>query len=184
AKVLVTQLQKKPVDVALAELLEGARTEPKQAQASLRRQLAVYGFAALDDLSRLAEALADPEHAEVRDNAVAALRHWIGQGARNDQQLFEALTREKRSSPAQAETLLELLHSPFDADQPETYETLIAYLRHERTAIRELARWHLYRLVPAGKKIPYEAGASDAERARGVEEWRKLIPKGKLPPKP
>jgi hypothetical protein len=184
AKVLAAQLQKKSVDVALVELLEGARAEPKQALASLRRQLAVYGFAALDDLPRLADALTDEEHAEVRDTAVAALRHWIGQGAGNDQQLFEVLTRAKRYSPAQAETLLELLHSPFDAEQPETYETLIAYLRHERTAIRELARWHLYRLVPAGKKIPYDAGASEAERARGVEEWRKLIPKGKLPPKP
>jgi hypothetical protein len=84
---------------------------------------------------------------------------------------------------AQAETVMQLLHSPFAAEQPETYETLIAYLQHSQAAVRELARWHLYRLAPSGRDIKYDAAAPDAERAKAVEEWKKLIPRGQLPPK-
>ena len=58
---------------------------------------------------------------------------------------------------------MQLLHSPFDLDRPETYDALIAYLRHSRLPVRELARWHLYRLVPAGRKIVYDAAASEAD---------------------
>lgn len=79
---------------------------------------------------------------------------------------------------------MNLLHSFSDADLalPETYETLIAYLDNEDLAIRGLAYWHLYRLVPVGQKIGYNPQAPKAERQQTIQEWQKLIPKGKLPP--
>jgi len=65
---------------------------------------------------------------------------------------------------------------------PETYEVLIDYLLHEKPAIRNLAAWHLVRLVPQGKAIAFNpAGTIDDARACHAE-WKKLIPNGKLPP--
>jgi len=93
------------------------------------------------------------------------------------------LVDHSRLSAAQAETVLQLLHSPFAADQPETYEALIAYLGHSQLAVRELARWHLYRLAPAGRDIKYDAAADEAERTKAVEAWKKFIPRGELPPR-
>jgi hypothetical protein len=77
-----------------------------------------------------------------------------------------------------------LLHTPFDPKAPETYETLIAYLRHDKQPVRELAKWHLDRLAPAGRSIPFDAAAPPEEREKAYKEWKKLIPDGKLPPPP
>ncbi len=81
--------------------------------------------------------------------------------------------------------MLTLLHSFGDEDlaRPETYEMLLAYLGSDRLAVRGLANWHLYRLVPAGRKIGYNPLAPEEERARAIREWKKLIPSGQLPPK-
>ena len=70
----------------------------------------------------------------------------------------------------------------FDHAQAETYETLIAYLKHRKQAIRELAHWHLVRLAPVGRDIPFDAAATVAARAKSAEAWKKLIPDGELPP--
>jgi uncharacterized protein (TIGR03000 family) len=98
--------------------------------------------------------------------------------------LYEALQSDLGFSKNDAETVLQLLHSPFDLEQPETYETLIAYLRHRRQAVRELAAWHLYRLAPIGQKIPFNAAASPEEHAKAAAAWKKLIPSGELPKDP
>jgi hypothetical protein len=168
---------------ALADLLAAADRDADPRRAALTRTVAVLSLGALDDLTRVADALADGKHAETRDAAVTALRHWIGGGAGRDAKLYRLLIEHSRLSAAQAETVLQLLHSPFAADQPETYETLLAYLEHGQLAVRELARWHLYRLAPAGRDIKYDAAAAEAERTKGVEAWKKLIPRGQLPPK-
>jgi hypothetical protein len=139
---------------------------------------------AVDDLQGLTDALADPKSAVLRETAVEALRHWIGRNEEQDLKLYRFLVQRQEYPEAQAETVLQLLHNPFALDRPETYETLIAYLRHSRLAVRELARWHLYRIVPAGRKIAYDAAAAEnmAERQKAYEAWKKLIPSGKLPP--
>lgn len=123
---------------------------------------------------------------KVRDSAVLALRHWIGRGPGQDQKLYQFLVKEKKIPPARAETFLQLLHSfgKRDLAHPETYESLIAHLLDEHIACRELAAWHLYRLVPAGKHIKYDAAAPVEERKAAHDQWKALIPDGKLPPKP
>jgi len=65
-----------------------------------------------------------------------------------------------------------------------TYEVLIGLLGHSKVAVREVARWHLVRLAPTGKKINFDAAAPEAQRQKAVEEWRALIPAGQLPPRP
>jgi hypothetical protein len=179
---LQNRLKDKAPDDALADLLAAADRDNEPRRAALTREITVLCMAALDDLSHVADALADTKHPEMRDAAVTALRHWIGAGSGRDAQLYRVLVEHSRLSLAQAETVMSLLHSPFAADEPETFETLIAYLQHGQLAVRELARWHLYRLAPAGGDIKYDAAAPEAERAKAVEQWKKLIPRGQLPP--
>ena len=59
---------------------------------------------------------------------------------------------------------------------------MIALLKHSKLPVRELARWHLVRLAPAGKKIDFDAAAPEADRQKAYEQWRALIPEGQLPP--
>jgi hypothetical protein len=173
---------RKGPDAALADLLAQADAGDPQT-ARLRQEFAVYGLAALGDLERVAEGLADPRQPHVRDAAIIALRHWIGETIGRDQQLAQLLVDRLNYSRAQAETVLHLLHSPFAEDQPETYDTLIAYLRHSKLAVRALAQWHLARLVDPEKVVPYDPAASDEDRARAADAWKKLIPSGNLPPR-
>jgi hypothetical protein len=178
------RLGDKPLDAALAGLLESADENPDKAQAAVTRQVVVFSWGALDDLPRLLGALSDPKHVELRDTAVEALRHWIGRRAGQDLELYHFLTKQEKYPPTQAEVVLQLLHTPFQRDKAETYQTLIEYLRSERLPVRELARWHLYRLAPVGRSIAFDAGASAEERDKAVKKWQELIPEGQLPPAP
>jgi hypothetical protein len=170
------------VPAALRSFPRSAARESDQEKAEARRRLAVYALGSVDDLEGLVQALSSEENSVTRQAAVDALRHWIGRTRGQDQRLYRFLIQRQEYPEAQAETVLQLLHSPFVADRPETYDTLIAYLRHSRLPVRELARWHLYRLARAGRKIPYDAASPTEERQKAYQAWKKLIPDGKLPP--
>jgi hypothetical protein len=173
-------VQKKGIAEAEAEVLALADKDTNRERAAMARELVVYARAATGDVAAVIRHLADPRHAEMRQAAVVALRHWIGGAAGRDEVVYQALL--KNYTPAQAETVMQLLHSPFDAEQPEAYETLIAYLGHGRRAVRELAHWHLVRMAPAGRQIKFDPAGPAADRAKGMAQWRKLIPAGSLPP--
>jgi hypothetical protein len=177
------RLKERAPEAALLQLLTDADSEKDKDRAALTREFAVFGFAALGDLGHAADALADAKHVGVRETAVVALRNWIGAQPDRDMTLYRVFTNVQGYSAGEAETVLQLLHSPFVVEQPETYETLIEYLNHKKLAVRELARWHLYHLAPVGRDIKYDAAASPEDRARAAREWRELIPAGKLPPK-
>jgi hypothetical protein len=151
-----------------------------------QQAIALIVLGATDDLGRLADILRNSKDPEVWDFGIMIIRHWLGRGPGQDLELYKGMLAEKKLKPARAATIMHLLHSFSDKDlsHPETYETLIAYLDHEELAIRGLAHWHLYRLVPAGRKIGYNPLAPKEERERAITEWRKLIPTGKLPPLP
>src|SRR5260370_29895912 len=123
--------------------------------------------------------------ASERVAAVSDLRKFIGCGDQNDLILYKFLIKNKNYPEIQAEILVGLLHSfgETDLSRPETYDTLIGYLRNERIPIRELALWHLIRIVP-GKKIVFDPAGPPEERAKAVKEWKTLIPNGHLPPAP
>lgn len=171
-------LDERAVGRALAQVIARGPSATDQ-------EVAVHALAATDDLDGLLTALSQEGNSPVRQAAVLALRHWIGHSPGRDLQVYQALLEKSKYTPPQAETVLQLLHS-FGDDalaRPETYETLIAYLQHPRLPVRELARWHLYRLAPAGKDIAYDPAGPQAAREKAYREWKKLVPDGMLPPR-
>jgi hypothetical protein len=181
---LTKLLTQKPVLVAMKEMLNSA--DP------VDRRVGIIGLAAVDDLAELAEAMNNTKYVDVRGTGIIAFRQWIGRAPGQDYKLYQALLKHDFTK-GQAQIVMDLLHS-FGNDRlarPETYDALIAYLMHPKPAIRMLAEWHLYRLVPAGRKIKYDPAASEADRKKAQEAWeeliKELISEDKLPggtPKP
>jgi hypothetical protein len=165
----------------LFDLLSAADKEQEHEQVRATAEFAVLGLAAINDIDRVMQALDDPRRAEVRRAAAFALRHWISADAGRDRLLYNFLVDQLKYSKHHSATVLQLLHSAFAAEEPETYETLIEYLRHDKLAIRELAWRHLSRLVPEDILVPYDPAASPAQRAKAYEAWKELIPSGSLP---
>lgn len=151
------------------------------------RRVALVTLGALDDLDGLGRVLGGARAPDGYDFGVTVARHWLGRCPGNDRKLYAVLTSPAQGySPAHARIILQLLlgFGPDDLKQPETYELLIQYLTHDRPAIRNLAAWHLVRLVPAGKGIAYKPGGTREEAAAAAGAWKKLIPAGQLPPAP
>lgn len=163
---------------ALYDLL-AARAPAEQGKATA--EFAVFALAAINDIDRVMQALDDPQQPAARHAAVLALRHWIGVDAGRDRLLYQFLIDHLSYSKAQAATVLQLLHSAYAADEPDTYETLIAYLNHPKLSIRELAWRHLTHLVPEDILVPYDPAAAPAERAKAYAAWKEQIPSGSLP---
>jgi uncharacterized protein (TIGR03000 family) len=168
----------KGADAALDDLLNS--DEP------IDRRVGVVAAGALDELPRLGEFFRRARHADLLETAILVFRHWTGRGPGQDQKLYRALIDKGGFTKLQAESMMQLLHGFNDEElaQPETYELLIAYLTDSRQAIRALAHWHLVRLVPAGRDIPYDPTEGKEALKRGQQEWEKLVPAGHLPPKP
>jgi len=168
--------RKKSVPAALDQLL--------QSDNPVERKVALAMLGATDDLERLAQSLTNARAPDIWENSVQVARQWIGREPGQDQKLYQVLIDRHKLSAAQAETVLQLLHDFGDdaLNQPETYEGLLDLMESDQLAIRGLAHWHLYRLVPAGRKIGYDPTAVAEKWAQAVREWRKLIPAGKLPP--
>jgi hypothetical protein len=163
--------------------LEAAAAEARKSGDEDLERSGVVILGAIDDLSTLIDQLNNPKH-DIRDHTVMVMRHWIGRSAGQDAKMYAALLK-KDYSPAQAETVMQLLHSPGDRQlrSPEWWETLIEYLKSDKVAVRKLAEYHLYRLVPAGKNIKYSSVGTKAEQEAAYKEWKKLIPDGELPPR-
>jgi hypothetical protein len=167
----------KDIGAALDQLLKS--------DTKVDRLLGVTAAGAIDDLPRVLHALADPKHADLRDHTVLVLRNWIGRGPGQVEKLHDAL-RAAKYSDVQAKTIIRLLFG-FNAQEradPATYDLLIGYLKHSKLPVRELAHWHLVRLTPLARDIPYDAAAPAAERQRAYDAWRARVPEGKLPPAP
>ncbi len=149
------------------------------------RKAAVTAMGALDDVRGLFNVLATSPHADARDQAVLALRHWLGRAPGQTKKL-DAGFRKAGLSAVQSQNVLQLLYgfTPEQKRDPAVYDLLIDNLKSSRPALRALSYWHLYRLAPAGRTIAYDPQAPEAERDRGYAQWRQLIPAGKLPPAP
>jgi hypothetical protein len=201
----IQRLEQMPQEIAMmkvedVKLLEQAcawarklATEPPEkafkeglaSESSCERKAAVTAMGAMDDVRGLFNVLATSPHADAREHAILALRCWLGREPGQTAKLLAGF-QNAGLTKTQSENVLHLLYG-FTAEerrQPGTYDLLIETLQSKRPAMRELAHWHLVRLVPAGKSIAYDAQASEAQRQRSYEEWRKLIPPGKLPPAP
>src|SRR5581483_2766164 len=147
----------------------------------VEQRAGVTSLGALDALGPLLDALADTR-ADVREQAVLVLRHWLGRGPGQLERLHQEL-RQRGLSEANARTVLQLLLGFNDAERavPATYDLLIEDLDHRLPTVRELAHWHLVRLAPAGRDIPYDPTAGAEARRRAIQAWRDVIPAGQLP---
>lgn len=174
----------RPVEAGLVEFLQ-----PGEASTVYQRMLAVRSLTALDSLADVVNVLGDERQPpEVREDAIFTLRIWLGRGSDLDQLLYDPQKRtgiliDRKYTPREAETILTLLYPFAEAQrgQPETYATLIDLLRHDRLAIRQLAYWHLVRLDPAGRDIPYNAAWPPEQLERAYQAWKRHIPDGSSP---
>jgi hypothetical protein len=154
-----------------------------------QRATGVIFMGALDDLEGLGEVLLGTKYPDAWDRAIVVVRHWLGRRPGQDQILYRRLLDRRGLKPAQAASVMQLLHSFGDEQlaQPELYTTLVKYLDNDVLGIRGLAHWHLVRLVPAGKTIGYNPLDPKDKRAKARDQWKKLIDdllaKGELPPK-
>jgi hypothetical protein len=162
--------------LVLEKGLPEATHELLQSDDELERRFAILLLSAMDNLEEIGEVLKTTKHQDVWDAAIVALRHWIGRGPGYDQRLYKGLIERAKYPPREAEGVLQLLHSFGEADlaHPETYQVLINYLGSDRTSLRELAYWHLIRLMPEGRKINYDPLGPKEQRDAAVKEWRKL----------
>lgn len=154
-----------------------------KANDAVERLVGVTALGATDDLPGLFGALSDVKHADAREQAILVLRHWLGRGKGQVKRLTNELMDKRKLSQTQALSLVQLLIG-FDATeraQSQTYSLLIDYLKHSHIAVRQLAHWHLVRLAPEGKKIPYDPAAPEPQRQQSHESWLKLIPPGQVP---
>jgi len=165
-------------------------TNLKSERPSVRR-LAVRCLGAIDDVSHVLDALGDedPNHFDVREEAIEVLRNWIGRNAGQDKKLYNkkegtGILLDKKYKEGQSEIVMQLLHylSEEERGKAETYEALIDYLMHNKLAIRELAYWHLFRLYPKGRDFNFNAALGTEERTKAYQKWQQVLKDGKLPP--
>jgi len=152
----------------------------------IEQRVALVTLGGLDELQKMGKALSEAKSVEEWDFGITILRHWLGRSRGQEQKLYSTLVNLRGYTPGQAKSIIQMLFgfSETDLQQPETYEVLIEYLIHEKSGIRNLAAWHLVRLVPQGKGIPFKPNGSQQENDKVYEAWKKLVPKGKLPPAP
>ena len=155
-------------------------TEAKKSKTPARRRLAVRCYGALDDFENLIDALNDEQFPDVRQAAVESLQSWIATSRDAEYKLYDLLQKKYNYSAAKSAIIMDLLHTTAHSDhlraQPETYNALIGHLTSDLLIIRELAAWHLYRLVPSS--IPFPLTTDRAACRKAQDEWSKL----KLPP--
>ena len=151
----------------------------------VEQRVALVTLGALDELELLAKELAEAKSLEEWDFGITVLRHWLGRSPGQDQKFYDYLIAVRGYDKNQARIIIQLLYgfSKTELMQPETIDVLIEYVRSDIPAIRNLAVWHLVRLVPKGKEIAYKPDGSKADAEKSYQEWRKLVPPGTLPPR-
>jgi hypothetical protein len=160
--------------------------EMTQSAQEMDRLVGVTALGALDALPQLLVAINDPKHADVRRQSILVLRQWLGRAPGQIKKFQNVLIAEKKLSAAKVKSAVSLLVGFDESERAQgtTYDFLIDCLAHKSVAVRELAHWHLVRLAPAGKDIPFNAAAPAEEREQTVDRWRALIPPGQVPRQP
>jgi hypothetical protein len=146
------------------------------------RRVGVYALGAFDQMQSLASLLGRSKDFETWNNAVIALRHWLGRGPGHEVQLYNLLLKHDVPQ-THARIILQLLMGFTEEERarPELYALLIDLLRHDRLGIRGLAYWHLKRLAPM-VKVDYNPVGDKSGWDKARAEYKDKIPDGKLPP--
>jgi hypothetical protein len=145
---------------------------------------AVRCDAAVDDIQRLIGVLKDHKDKDVRWEAKEMLLAWISTKVDDEYVLFDTL--QQSYAKGEAEIFMQLLRhfSGQQLQDPNIYQALIGYLGNRKIAIRELAYYHLWHVVPEGRNIPHIQSALEDQVRTEVLQWQKLIPQGTVPPAP
>jgi hypothetical protein len=154
------------------------------ASTSDERRVAVTAAGALDDLPRLLGALADEQNADVRNQAILTLRHWLGRGPGQIKTLGLAMIGSKQFRALKNQVVIPLLIG-FDEHErvrPGVRDFLVVLLDHKNIAVRELAHWHLVRIAPKGRDIAYDPAGPAEGRQQAIERWRQLLSAEAAPP--
>jgi hypothetical protein len=173
-------------DGTLDGTLESMIQANKPTDRPTTRLLAVYCLGAIDDTSKVLDVLAleDERQPDLPQAAILTLRHWCGRKADHDAKLYELLISAKRYTPEQAEIVMRLLHeiSPQELQKKETWASLVEFLRNDKPAIRQLAFFHLFRLVPEARLSKYNPLGDSTKRESAYAAWQQLLRDNKLPP--
>jgi hypothetical protein len=188
-KNLQTLIESKPREKLSVALKEGLEKSSVAA-----RIAAIFALAAVDDPSRVLEALENEErsHAPDRLAAIFALRHWLSAQQDRYKVFYDkskgtGLLVDRKYKDSEAKNLGELIFdlSPEFWTKPETFYALARCLEHRRIAIAELGYWHLVRLS-AGAKLPdgFNAALPIEQREKYAKRITEMIDKRLLPPAP
>jgi hypothetical protein len=168
------------------EVVDRIRTRVQESKDSTLKVVGLLFLAALDGAPVLVGFLEDRSHPEVRGTARHAVQTWLARRPENVAELQGLL--EKQGYSREKAILACKLLRPLPAAElarPETYQDLIRCLDHENLLVRDLAFWHLANLVAEGpRKIAYDPAADEQHRRQAIEQWRKLVPPGKVPRPP
>jgi hypothetical protein len=176
----------KPMEVALLELFQA----DSKAEDALRFS-AVHALGSIDDASALVDILGDGKlNPYCRFAAIDALRQFIGRHEDQERKLYDPKTQsgvliDKKFRTADARQILELLHTPSEEQRgsPDFWMALAQLLTNDKHAIRELALWHLVRLLPEGRKIGYNPTAPPDVLQATAQQWKELVESKSMPPK-
>ncbi len=177
----------KPMEVALLELFQ-----PDSRAEDPVRFSAVHALGSLDDVTALIDILGNGKlNPYCRFAAIDALRQFIGRNEDQERKLFDPKAKtgvliEKQFRTADARQIMELLHTPSEEQRgsPDFWMALTHLLAHEKHVIRELAIWHLARLLPEGlKKIGYNPSDPPDVLQAKAQQWKELVEAKSMPPK-
>lgn len=160
------------------------------------RLVAIYAMGAMDDLSKLIDALGDDSVARAADREAAyyTLRSWASRGPGMARALYDekdgketGLLLERNFKPGEAKAVRDLIY-PFRREklgEAETYELLVARLQSPKVAVAEMAFQHLAGLCPPQLLPPgFNAAAGGDDRRLYADKVQALIDKKQLPPMP
>lgn len=141
-------------------------------------QIAMYAvktLALIEKPGDLATALKSASHEEARKAAITGLRAWLPRSPENRNELKEHLTKVFR--PDTAITVYNLLwgYNEEDGKDETISKTLVAWLRDEDVAIRELAIFHIEKLT--GRTYDYHPLAPVSQRDSIAARWEQHIQK-------
>jgi hypothetical protein len=173
---LNTEMLQTTIDIGLVRAING--NDP------YKSRLAVRCEAAVDDVERLIEVLTKHKDKEVRWEAKEMLLQWISHTADSEYVLYDTLLQSYDKNEAAIFMQLLRYFAPQQLQEPVTYQALIGYLSNRKHAIRELAYWHLWHIVPEGRKIDYSSTMPADQVRQAVAAWEKLVPAGSLPMQP
>jgi hypothetical protein len=161
-------------------LIEAIRAERPQ-----QRTIAIRSLGAIGRLPPLIDAMNELDKREVRQEAIATLRHYLARGPAQADALADALLAKLNKDRERADGVMKLLRGLTDAEakDKDAYDALIKLLSPDRApelGIRELAIMNLEELAGKLETANY---LPDKPSESAIRAWRMALENGRLPPR-